>query len=117
MNKQIWEMYKASSRGQEAIKLFTFDSENDDLETKVNEIFQKYNEYFGGSSVEDCFVDNCFLTLDSIIADKLFLKESESATDYFIRLVDNLEICIVEEDSNGELVRVKNEPPIILKED
>lgn len=117
MNKQIWEMYKTSNRGQEAIKLFTFDSENDNLETKAKEIFRKFNEYFGGSSVEDYFVDNCFLTLDSIIADKLFLKENESSTDYFIRLVDNLEICIVEEDSNGELVRVKNESPIILKED
>ena len=64
MNKQIWEMYKTSNRGQEAIKLFTFDSENDDLEKKAKEIFRKFNEYFGGSSVEDYFVDNCFLTLD-----------------------------------------------------
>lgn len=117
MNKQIWEMYKNSSRGQEAIKLFTFDSENDDLETKAKEIFQKYNDFFGGNTVDDYFVDYCFLILDSIFADKLFVNENENSTDYFTRLVDNLELCIVEEDSNGEVVRAKNERPIIIKED
>jgi len=67
MNKNIWNLYKNSERGKDSIALFTFDSENDDLEVKANEIYQKYNEYFGGRNVEDYFLDRCFLILDSII--------------------------------------------------
>ena len=83
MNKNIWNLYKTSEKGKQAITLFTFDSEKDDLEIKAKEIFQKYNEYFGGVKVEDYFLDNCFLTIDSIVADKLFLIENESSSDYF----------------------------------
>lgn len=117
MNKNIWNLYKNSERGHKAISLFTFDIEKDDLETKAKEIFQKYNEYFGGTKVEDYFLDNCFLTIDSIVADKLFLAENENSSDYFTRLVDNLEIFLVEENSAGELIRKENELPLILQKD
>ncbi|MHA3047741.1 hypothetical protein JSO59_010355 [Riemerella anatipestifer] len=117
MNKNIWELYKNSERGKKAIELFTFDGENDDLEIKAKEIFLKFNEYFGGIAVENYFIDNCFLINGSIIADKLFIKENETQKDYFTRLVDNIEVCIIEEDSEGEIVRVENEPPLILQKD
>lgn len=117
MNKNIWNLYKNSERGHQAISLFTFDIEKDDLETKAKEIFQKYSEYFGGAEVEDYFLDNCFLTIDSIVADKLFLAENENSSDYFTRLIDNLEIFLVEENSAGELIRKENELPLILKKD
>ena len=117
MNKSIWNLYKSSERGQKTISLFTFDSEKDNLEVKAKEIFKKYNEYFGGIKVEDYFLDNCFLTIDSIIAAKLYIEKEESATDYFTRLIDSLEIFLVEENSEGELVRKENEQPIIYQKD
>lgn len=117
MNKNIWNLYKNSERGKETIALFTFDSEKDDLEIKLKEIFEKYNEYFGGMSVENYFLNNCYLIIDSIIADKLFISDNETYEDYFVRIVDNLEICFVEEHENGELVKIENEPPVICKKD
>ncbi len=116
MNKNIWNLYKESERGKEAIALFTFNGENDNLETKAKEIFQKYNEYFE-IHVEDYFLDRCFVTIDSIFADKLFLEDNENASEYFTRLIDNLEICLVEENSAGELIRKENERPIIFQKD
>jgi hypothetical protein len=106
-----------SERGKKSIALFSFDSEKDNLEVKAKEIFQKFNEYFGGITVEDYFLDNCFLSIDSIIAAKLFIEKNESATDYFTRLIDSLEIFLVEENSEGELVKKENEQPIIFQKD
>jgi len=117
MNKSIWDLYKESERGKKAIALFSFDIKNDNLEVKAKEIFQKYNEYFGGLTVENYFLDNCFLTIDSIIAAKLFIEKNESTADYFTRLIDSLEIFLVEENSEGELVRKENEQPIIHQKD
>lgn len=117
MNKNIWDLYKNSEKGKQAIALFTFDSETDDLEVKAKEIFQKYNKYLGGIEVENHFLSRCFHTIDSIVADKLFLNENENSAEYFIRLIDNLEIFRVEENSVGELIRKANERPIIIQRD
>ena len=117
MNKSIWNLYKESERGKKAIVLFSFDSEKDNLEIKSKEIFQKYNKYLGGISVEDYFLNNCFLTIDSIIAAKLFIKNKENATDYFTRLIDNIELFLVVENLEGELVKKENEQPIIYQKD
>ena len=117
MNKNIWNLYKNSDNGKEAIALFTFDSENDNLETKAIEIFQKYCEFLGGTKVEDYFLDNCFLIIDNIFAAKLFIEENEDAIDYFTRLVANLEIFFVEENSEGDLIRMDSERPLIFQKD
>lgn len=117
MNKNIWNLYKNSERGKESIALFTFDSEKDSLEAKAKAIFQKYNEYFGGTGVEDNFLDRCFLIIDSIDVNKLFIEEPENASEYFERLIDNLEICFTEENPAEELVRIENERPIIRQKD
>ena len=81
MNKNIWDLYKNSEKGKQAIALFTFDNETDDLEVKAKEVFQKYYEYLGGIKVENHFLDRCILTIDSIVADKLFLNENENSTE------------------------------------
>jgi hypothetical protein len=117
MNKNIWNLYKDSDRGKKAIALFSFNPEGDDLETKAKNIFGKYNEYFGGIDVEDYFLDNCSLTIDSIVADKLFIEETENASEYFTRLIDNLEICLVEKNVDGELIRKRNERPVVSRKD
>lgn len=117
MNKSIWNLYKNSERGKDSVALFTFDSEKDRLEVKAKEIFQKYNEYFGGIDVEDYFIDNCFLVFFSIKVDKLFIGETEKINEYFERLIDNLEISFVEEDSEGKIVKIENERPIIAQKD
>jgi hypothetical protein len=117
MNKNIWDLYKNSERGKDSISLFTFDCENDDLEVKAKDIFKKYNEYFGGIDDEELFLDRCFLIIDSININDLFLEENENAFEYFERLIDNLEISFIEENSEGELVKVENERPIIQQKD
>jgi len=117
MNKNIWNLYKNSEKGKQTIDLFTIRNEDENLEVKAKQIFQKNNEYLGGIDSEDYFLDNCFITIDSIIADELFLNENENSAEYFIRLIDNLEIFIVEENSVGELIRKKNERPLIFQKD
>jgi len=115
MNKNIWNLYKNSERGKEAIALFTFDNEKDNTKAKVELISQKYKEYLGGENAVKYFIRNFALVINSIYADKLFIEENEGATEYFTRLIDNLEICRVEENSSGELVRIENERPLIVK--
>jgi hypothetical protein len=117
MNKNIWNLYKNSERGKASIALFTFDSNKAHIDIKAKEIFRKYYEYLGGIETEDYFINKCFLIIDNIDADKLFAKENENTTDYFIRLIDNLEICFVEENSEGELIKVENEHPLIFQKD
>ncbi|MDR2064181.1 MAG: hypothetical protein LBP85_00495 [Prevotellaceae bacterium] len=59
----------------------------------------------------------CFLILDNIIANKLFPEENENVSEYFTRLIDNMEICFAEENSAEELVKIENERPLILQKD
>jgi len=47
----------------------------------------------------------------------LFIGETETASEYFERLIDNLEISFVEENSEGEIVKIENERPIIKQKD
>lgn len=116
MNKNIWNLYKNSERAKEAIALFSY-NEEDFLDLRAKEVFKKYNEFFGGPDVEDYFVDNCLLFIDTIIADELFIEENESSEEYFERLIDNLEICLVDEDAEGNLTKKENELPIIFLKD
>lgn len=116
MNKNIWNLYKSSERGKNAIDLFTF-KDDDFIDVKAGEIFKKYNEYFGGIDVENYFIDNCILFINSLIADELFFEDDESISEYYEKLIDNLEIFLVEENSEGKLQRIENELPIIFKGD
>lgn len=115
MNKNIWNLYKESERGKEVIASFVFDREKDSLEKKVKEISKKYSEYLGGVNAERYFSHNCALVINSVFADKLFITADENAFEYFTRLIDNLEICRVEQNANGELIRKANERPLILR--
>ncbi len=116
MNKNIWNLYKNSERGEKAIELFTLE-ENFDMEKKVSEIFRKHNEYFGGMDAEEYFLDNFFLSFGSIVVEDLFADEEKTYVHYFNRLIDNLEIIIVEEDGDANLIRQQNELPLIKKGD
>lgn len=104
MNRNIWELYKNSERGKGAIELFNFDIGN--TEQKVKYIFRKYNEYFGGLDLEDYFIDNFILIAQNIIGNKIFLETDETASDYFTKVIDNLEIYLDEDN-----------PPVITKQD
>ena len=104
MNRNIWELYKNSERGKEAIELFNFDI--GDTEQKVKYIFRKYNEYFGGLDLEDYFIDNFILIAQNIIENEIFLETDETASDYFTKVIDNLEIYLDEDNT-----------PIIAKQD
>lgn len=117
MNKNIWNLYKESKKGKETIALFTFDKRKDELETKVKEISEKYKAILGEEEEETHFLKNCALVINSIYTDKLFYEKNETTTEYFTRLIDNLEICHVEVNSYGELVRMENKDPIVSKRD
>ncbi|MDR0872121.1 MAG: restriction endonuclease subunit R [Prevotellaceae bacterium] len=116
MNKNIWNLYKSSARGQKAISLFLF-KENEDEVEKAREIFQKTCEYFGGKEIEDYFLENFCLAISNIIADKFEMKENEDAADYFVRLIDNLEIGFTDVDKDGLLFKIKDEIPIVKQKD
>jgi hypothetical protein len=115
MNKSIWNLYKNSESGKESIAIFSLDVNNVNLEEKGKVLYQKFNEYLGGDNYEEGFLNDCFLIFDSILADKLFIEDNENIDEYFIRLIDNLELCFVKENTNGELIRKENEAPIIPK--
>jgi hypothetical protein len=117
MNKNIWNLYKDSQRGKEAIALFTFDDKKDELKKKIGDISKKYKEYLGGVNADTYFLRNCALVINSIYADKIFLEKDENVSEYFTRLIDNLEICHVEKNSAGELIRKENKRPLILQKE
>jgi hypothetical protein len=116
MNKNIWNLYKSSERGQKAIALFTIE-EDDDFEEKMRAIFQKYNEYFGGLEVEDYVLDNYYGVFNNLIIDNLLMQDSEEVSDYFNRLIDNIEMNFVEETNDGQLFKPKNRKPFIEQKD
>jgi hypothetical protein len=116
MNKNIWNLYNSSERGQKAIALFSI-KDDDNFEEKMKAIFQKYSEYFGGLQVEDYFLDNYYGVFNNIIVDNLLMQDNEEISDYFNRLIDNLEIGFVDEDKDGQLFKHKGEKPFIKKQD
>lgn len=113
MNKNIWNLYKDSDRGKETISLFNLNIDNANPEAKTKEFFQRFNEYLGGNEAD--FLSHCFIIYDCIVFNTLFIEEHENPSEFFIRLIDNLEIFFTEENSNGELIRVGNERPLIAK--
>ena len=117
MNKSIWNLYKDSERGKKVINLFSFDSEKDNLENKLIDIFQQYNEYLGDISNGEHFITKCFLILDNLNFQELYIQDNESNSEYFNRLIDELEINIIDENSEGELFKVENERSLIVQKD
>lgn len=117
MNKSIWNLYKNSERGKQAIELFSFDSEKDNFEQKAIALFNKYKGYLGGYEVEDNFIEKCYLILDNITLGNLYTDENDDSKSYLSKLIDNLEIYFVEESASGELVRIENERPLVEKKD
>ncbi|MFN4363585.1 hypothetical protein [Epilithonimonas caeni] len=115
INKNIWNLYKNSEKGSQTIELFTFNKESSNLEVRAKEIFQRYNEYLGGIDTEENFLDICFLVIDSIIADGLHNNDTENSSEYFTKLIDNIELFFVEENNDGELTKLAGELPIIPK--
>lgn len=93
MNRSIWELYINSERGKKAIELFTL-KDDDSINDKIKEIYQRYSEYFGGDGLEDYVLDNAILFYFSIISDKLFFESNETAPEYFEKLIDTLEIIL-----------------------
>lgn len=116
MNKNIWELYKNSERGKNAITLFTI-KENDNLEEKVRAIHSFCSDYLGGKIEEENFLNRFFLITDNIFVDDLLLEDDEDASSYFERLIENLELGFVDENDNGELFKSKNEKPFIKQKD
>lgn len=104
MNKQIWNLYKNSEKGQKAIELFTLKDEGNEIDW-AEKIFRKYNEYFGGEETVDYCVDNYINILRNIFADKLEPSDGENRVDYFERLIDNIEVINVKNDENGNLFK------------
>lgn len=116
MNRNIWDLYKNTERGQNAIKIFTIE-EGEKLLEKISEIYDFCKVTIGENSVKEHFLNVYFGIFDNIIADELFLKENENLTDYYERLIDNFELGIVDEDESGQLFKVVEEKPIFKQKD
>lgn len=89
----------------------------DDLEEKLKSIFQICHEYIGGLSKEEHFINRFFLVENSIYVDNLLPNKNELVSEYFNRLIDNIEISLVDETEDGQLVRVKDKKPVIKQKD
>jgi hypothetical protein len=111
MNKQIWNMYKTSERGKEIIDLFSFCSDNDAevFEKKLEIILTRYSK----ESDIEAFFNWIYAIDDNILINQLEIQDNESPEDYYIRLIENLEVSIVEEDKNGNLVK-SDKPQVLL---
>ena len=117
MNKNIWNLYKNSEKGKEVITLFSYNTGQDEVEWAEN-IFKKYSEYFGGEDVVDYCVDNFCLSLLSIFADGLELDEKETElSDYFIKLIDNIEIADAKENEEGVFIKIEDGFVLVVQKD
>lgn len=118
MNKNIWNLYKNSERGKNVIELFTFDRDKDSLEEKVARIFDHYSEYLSGEVAKDYFIDNCFIVIESITVQKLFMTDDDSTDSYFKRLIENLQLLEVILNEQGEITGINDEvAPYVKKGD
>lgn len=116
MNKNIWNLYKNSERGQKAIEIFTI-NEGEKLLEKVSNIYDFCNENAIDESNKENFLNIFFGIYDNIITDELFLVQNENLDDFYERLIDNFELGIVDEDDEGKLYKVVEEKPIFKKKD
>lgn len=125
MNKEIWELYKNSERGKEIIDIFTY-TDNEYIDTWAERIFTKYIKYFGAEDMESyggkevlqyCsfnFTDAYF----NLIADNLILPDNVEITpEYFLEVIDNLEISTVEQGDDKKFYKKDNRTIFIRKGD
>jgi hypothetical protein len=101
-----------SEKGQQAIAQFTLDTDNDDFENKIQSILQRYHRYFGYKEI-DTLLFRMYGIWDNTIVDELCLDEGEDSTAYIERVIDNFEFGYVEEDNDGTLIKIKEEPLIV----
>ena len=128
MNKNIWNLYKNSERGKNAIDAFLLQKsiiiEIDDLEKIQNEIekklksiFQYCHKYIGYLSEENYFINDFYCTLENTYVDDLLIKEDESVSIFFDRLIDNFELGWISVDENGKLFKLKDKKPFVKQKD
>ncbi|MDG4949665.1 hypothetical protein NLM59_01900 [Weeksellaceae bacterium KMM 9724] len=116
MNQQIWDLYKTSERGKTYINLFSFDPEIERLEDKTESIFHHFQEYIGYEEHQDIFIDICELVILNIEYQEIFLKEKETKSEYFKRLIENLEIADFKLSPDGNSLN-KDDKIFINKQD
>ncbi|WHF52127.1 type I restriction enzyme HsdR N-terminal domain-containing protein [Chryseobacterium gotjawalense] len=116
MNKNIWNLYKNSERGKNAIEIFTI-NEGEELLEKISKIYDFCEEFVGEKSEKENFLNILFGIYDNIIVDNLYLKENENIIDFYERFIDNFEMAIIDEDENGKLLKVIKEKPIFKQKD
>ncbi|MRI63875.1 restriction endonuclease subunit R [Ornithobacterium rhinotracheale] len=107
MNKNIWNLYKESQRGKDAIALFTF-RENSDVIDWARGIINRYEEYLGGDGVLEMCLTDFYFSLVNLIADDLKMIRTETSSEYFSRLADTIEIVEVVENEKGDYDKVPN---------
>jgi len=111
MNKNIWNLYKNSERGENAIALFTISDEDlkssDIWTTKFQEIFRFCKDFVGETRNENWFIEYLFDTNGSMLIDGLLMRENEDSTEYFERLIDNLDICYIDFTEDGQPFKSK----------
>lgn len=115
MNIKIWEMYKTSERGEEVINLFSFygDSDVDVFEGKLEKIFNKFQEE---ANIHQNFT-RLYTIYDNINFDDIYIEENEDAKVFFKRFIEDFQVCLLDQDENGNLIKPLNSSVIIKKKD
>ncbi len=113
MNKQIWEMYKTSNRGQEIIDLFTFyaDAEIEVFENKLEKILRK----FGKESEIDTLFSRIYLVNNNISVYNSAIREKEAPNDFFTRFIEDFDVSYIDEDKEGNLTKSTKVHDVFIK--
>ena len=102
MNKQLWTMYKESSRGKTCVELFN--PEKEDFVEGAFKILQ-YSSEWGADPVEDSFIDR----LDRILSiwDVNFTQRGfypeEWTKESFMKFSEEYDILYPKQNENGEV--------------
>jgi hypothetical protein len=112
MNRQLWDMYKSSDRGHEMINLFSFYSDKDIemFEHKLESLFNRFSK----ETDIDNFFNWIYLTNVNIMNKKVGIQENENVKDFYLRFIEIFDICIFDEDENGNLNKSLNPRNLVI---
>lgn len=113
MNKQIWEIYKTSNRGQENIDLFNLytDEDVEQFQYKLEKILKKnYNE-----DEIDNLLSRIYLINDNLTVNQTEVAENETPRDFYVRFIENFELILIEEDNEGNFIKSTKANDVFIK--
>lgn len=115
MNKQIWEMYKTSNRGQEVIDLFTFYAD-EDIELFQNKLEKVLKKNCNEDEIDTLFT-RIYLINDNLTVNETAIGENEFPKDFYMRFIEDFEVLLIEEDKEGNLIKSTKASDVFIKKE